>query len=56
MSEEAERVGSGPEGNGAGGDPTAVALAMAGASREEADSFLREQRSLIADQKRLVIE
>ena len=40
MSEESERVSSGPEGNGAGVDPTAVALAPAGASREKADAFL----------------
>jgi tetratricopeptide (TPR) repeat protein len=51
VSEEAERVSSGLEGNGAGVDPTAVALALAGASREEADCFLREQRSLIGDQR-----
>jgi tetratricopeptide (TPR) repeat protein len=50
VSEEAERVGSGPEGNGAGIDPTAVALALAGADREEANAFLRDQRSLIAAQ------
>ena len=31
MSEESERVGSGTEGYGAGVDPTAVALALAGA-------------------------
>jgi tetratricopeptide (TPR) repeat protein len=31
--------------------PAAVALALAGASREEADCFLREQRTLIADQR-----
>jgi tetratricopeptide (TPR) repeat protein len=54
MSEESERVGSGPEGNGAGIDPTAVALALAGASRERADSFLIEQEALIAGQRRLV--
>jgi tetratricopeptide (TPR) repeat protein len=51
VSEEAERVGSGPEGNGAGIDPTAVALALAGASREKADAFLDDQRALISDQR-----
>jgi predicted negative regulator of RcsB-dependent stress response len=40
MSEEAEGTGSVPAGNGAGVDPTAVALALDGASRERADSFL----------------
>ena len=44
MSEESERVSSGPEGNGVGVDPTAVALALAGASRDEADTFLDDQR------------
>jgi tetratricopeptide (TPR) repeat protein len=51
VSEESERVGSGPEGNGAGVDPTAVALALAGADRDEANAFLRDQRALIADQR-----
>jgi tetratricopeptide (TPR) repeat protein len=50
VSEETERAGSGSEGNGAGIDPTAVALAMAGASRERADSFLAKQEALIAAQ------
>ena len=54
MSEESERVSSGPEGNGAGVDPTAVALALAGASRAKADDFLEDQLLLIADQKNLV--
>jgi len=39
VSEETERVGSGPKGNSAGIDPTAVALAMAGVSRERIDAF-----------------
>jgi tetratricopeptide (TPR) repeat protein len=56
MAEESERVGSGPEGNGAGVDPTAVALALAGASREKADAFLDNQNALIADQRRLTVE
>jgi tetratricopeptide (TPR) repeat protein len=50
VSEESERVISGPEGNGAGVDPTAVALALAGASRERADAFLKDQQALIAKQ------
>jgi tetratricopeptide (TPR) repeat protein len=53
VSEESERVGSGPEGNGAGVDPTAVALALAGASREDASAFLKKQGQLIDDQRRL---
>jgi tetratricopeptide (TPR) repeat protein len=51
VSEESERVISGPEGNGAGIDPTAVALALAGASREKADAFLDNQNILIAEQR-----
>ncbi len=51
MSEESERASSGPEGSGAGVDPTAVALALVGASRERADSFLVEQEALIKDQR-----
>jgi tetratricopeptide (TPR) repeat protein len=51
MSDEAVGVGSGPEGNGAGVDPTAVALALAGASREKADAFLDNQNALIGDQR-----
>jgi hypothetical protein len=50
MAEESERAGSGPDGNGAGVDPTAVALALAGASRERADSFLMKQEALVAAQ------
>ena len=51
VSEETERAGSGPEGNGAGIDPTAIAPAMAGASRERVDAFLNDQRALIAAQR-----
>jgi tetratricopeptide (TPR) repeat protein len=47
MAEESERVGSGPEGNGAGVDPTAVALALAGASTEDANAFLKKQGRLL---------
>jgi tetratricopeptide (TPR) repeat protein len=56
VSEESERVGSGTEGNGAGVDPTAVALALAGASREKADAFLDEQRALAANQGALIAD
>jgi len=50
VSEETERAGSGPKGNSAGIDPTAVALAMAGASRERVDAFLKDQQEPIAAQ------
>jgi tetratricopeptide (TPR) repeat protein len=56
VSEESERVGSGTEGNGAGVDPTAVALALAGASREDAHEFLKNQNALIAKQCALADE
>jgi tetratricopeptide (TPR) repeat protein len=56
VSEESARVGSGPEGNGAGIDPTAVALALAGASREKADAFLDEERALAASQSALIAD
>ena len=53
MSEETGRGSSAPEANGAGiVDPTAVALALEGASRVKADAFLDDQRSLIAAQLR----
>jgi tetratricopeptide (TPR) repeat protein len=54
VSEESERVSSGPEGNGAGIDPTAVALALAGAGREEANAFLKRQGALAEDQRALI--
>ena len=50
VSEKTERVGSGPKGNGAGIDPTAIAPAMAGASRERVDAFLKDQQKPIAAQ------
>ena len=50
MSEETERVGSGPEGNGTGIDRTSVALALAGASGERADAFLKDRQAPIAAQ------
>jgi tetratricopeptide (TPR) repeat protein len=51
VSEEQEGPESGPEGIGAGIDPTAAALALAGASRAKADAFLDKQSSLIDIQK-----
>ena len=50
VSEEIERAGSGPEGKGAGIDPTAVALAMAGARCGRVDALLKDQQALIAAQ------
>ena len=49
MSEETEQD-TGAEASGAGSG-AAAALALNGASREEADAFLREQRALAADQR-----
>jgi len=54
VSEETEKAGSGPEGNGAGIDPVAAALALGGASQAQADAYLLDQRALIEDQKHLV--
>lgn len=54
MAEEGQRPDPGPGSNGADVDPGAMALALGGASREAADAFLEDQRSLIADQKDLV--
>ena len=51
MADEKEAVEDGGEGILPGSDPAAVALALAGCSREEADAFLRDQRALIADQR-----
>ena len=41
MAEETEGQDAGAEASGAGVDPAAMALALAGASREEADAFLK---------------
>jgi len=41
---------------GAGGDPAAIALAASGASREEADAFLRKQSQLSVEQIKLMTE
>ncbi len=58
--EEAEGLESGSAGaeaaNASGVDPVAVALALGGASREEADAFLREQRALAANQRALIAD
>jgi len=51
MAEETEQD-TGAEASGGGVDPAAMALALNGASREEADNFLRNQNALIADQRR----
>ncbi len=51
VSEETEGQDTGAEAQAGGVDPTAVALALHGASREEADAFLKKQGSLIDVQK-----
>ena len=51
MAEEVDGQDSGAEASGAGVDPAAVALALGGASRDEADAFLKNQRALIDDQR-----
>jgi tetratricopeptide (TPR) repeat protein len=56
MSEETERLGSGPEGHGAGVDPVAVSLALGGADREEANAFLRQQTLLSQNQNALIAD
>jgi hypothetical protein len=56
MAEENESQDAGAEASGTGVDPAAVALALGGASREEADAFLKDQRALIAAQKHHVGE
>ena len=50
MSEDTAATESGSKGAGGSVDPAAVALALAGASRERADSFLMKQEALIAAQ------
>ncbi|HUE65613.1 MAG TPA: hypothetical protein VMO78_14665 [Rhizomicrobium sp.] len=50
MSEETEGQDTGAEASGVGVDPFAAAMALGGASREEADAFLKDQRALIAAQ------
>ena len=48
---ESEGQETGAEATAAGVDPAAIALALSGASREQADAFLHDQRALIADQR-----
>jgi len=50
MAEESEQD-TGAEASGAGVDPAAVALALSGASREDAGAFLKKQAALIDDQR-----
>ena len=53
MSEKAETPESGPEPKShVAADPAATALALAGASRNEADAFLKDQRKLVELQAR----
>ena len=49
--EEAAGVERGLDGIGAGNDIAAAALALGGASREEVDGLLMDQRALIAEQR-----
>jgi tetratricopeptide (TPR) repeat protein len=51
VSEENDGAESGVEGASAGADPVAVALALGGAGRDRADSFLKKQEALIEDQR-----
>ena len=51
MSEETAGAEAAPESPGAGIDPVAVALALGGASRAQADAFLRKQEAFIDDQR-----
>jgi tetratricopeptide (TPR) repeat protein len=51
MSEEIEGQDTGAEAVAGGADPVAVALALGGASREDAHAFLKKQGALIDDQR-----
>ena len=51
MAEENENQDVGAEASGTGVDPASVALALGGASRENADAFLKKQGALIDDQR-----
>ena len=51
MTEETESQDTGAEAVAGGVDPFAAAMALGGASRAEADCFLKDQRALIAVQK-----
>ena len=48
---EGEQSAEGPEGTGPATDPSAAALALMGASREDAGAFLKKQGALIDDQR-----
>ena len=54
MAEETEGQDTGAEASGAGIDPAAVTLALNGASREEADAFLKDQRAVLRKQGALL--
>src|SRR5271168_1184185 len=54
MSEETEALEVDSESAVGGVDPVAAGLALAGASREQADAFLKKQSTLIDDQQNLV--
>jgi hypothetical protein len=47
VTEELDGAESGSQGIGAGGDPAALALALGGASREDAHNFLKKQGRLV---------
>ncbi|HWY60863.1 MAG TPA: hypothetical protein VNW15_03085 [Rhizomicrobium sp.] len=51
MAEETEGSDVGAQASGAGVDPAAVALALTGADRLEANAYLKDQRAFIADQR-----
>ena len=51
MSEETEGQDTGAEAAASGVDPAAVALALGGASREDAHDFLKKQGALVDDQR-----
>ena len=51
VAEETEGQDTGAEAVAGGVDPAAAALALNGASREDAGAFLKDQRALIADQR-----
>lgn len=51
VSGKTERVDSGPEGNSAGIDSAAIALAMPDARRARVDAFAKDPQELIATQR-----
>jgi hypothetical protein len=54
MAEEAEVQDTGAEATASGVDPAAAALALGGASREDADAFLQDQRKVLHKQAALI--